>query len=72
MTKDYERIVMDCLDTFQEVNNVLLTALKQCVDLMSKVQPPGDRTQWDKILYDVEEIIVINEKTVQKKEALLH
>lgn len=76
MTKDfadYERKVMDCLEAFQDVNDMLVSALKQCVELMSKVQPPGeDRTTWEKILYDVEGIIAVNEKTVQKKNELVN
>ena len=73
MTKDYERNVMECLDAFQEVNDMLLSTLERCVKLMSKVQPPGEeRTTWEKILYDVEGVIAVNEKTVQKKQELLH
>jgi hypothetical protein len=64
---------MEYFDAFQDVNNMIVSALRQCVELMSKVHPPGeDRTTWEKTLYDIEGIIAINEKTVQKKQELLH
>ena len=72
MSKDREHKMMDCLDAFEEVNGQLMMVLRQCVELMSGVEPPkADKKIWKKIFSDIQGIIAISENIVQKRYELL-
>ena len=72
MSNEREQKLMDCLDAFEAVNDQLMAALKQCVELMSSVEPPkSDKKIWKKIFSDIQGIIAISENIVQKRYELL-
>jgi hypothetical protein len=70
MTKGYEPKVTTCLNAFEGVNPQLVFTLKQCARLLKYVPPPFDHEQ--EILQDIEKIIDLNERLVQKKTEFLH
>ena len=72
MTNSQEQKMMDFLDAFETVNEQLMIALKQCVELLNKLQPPGeDKKTLKKIFSDIQGIIAISENIVQKRHELL-
>lgn len=72
MAIEKEQKMMDCLDAFEAVNEQLMVALKQCVDLLAEFQPPGeDKKTLKKIFSDIQGIIAISENIVQKRHELL-
>ena len=70
MTKDLSNEFIVCVDEFEGVNEQLLTTLKECERLLRVFLPPRDTAQ--DIFRDIEGIIEVNDRLVQKKNELLH
>ena len=60
------------INALEEVNEQLVFALKECVQLLSRVQPTEESQKgWQNILDNIKGVIRVGEEIVEKK-PLLH
>ena len=68
MEKDLEQNIIEYIAALEQVNKQLVFALKDCLELLSRVQP-SMKTQkgWQNILANIERVIRVGEKIVKKR-----
>ena len=60
--------MMEYIEALEQVNEQLVFALKECVELLARVQPTEESQKgWQNILHNIEGVIKVGETIIEKK-----